>query len=482
MDEQQQLLHTAIKLLEAYGKKEATGSPSPYYAHGPSGLFSRITGEHPVLNAMVRPSGLLSRLPVIRADLHVNEFIDTVTGVTAESGSEPSSICGTPITAGLTKLCSLVAPFGRVTRQAREWSVLKLGKRRDAFEDMAYQARFPVNMMQGDNLTMGGIASGGSDIARQELGVRLFELAIAFQRKLGPLVYTGNPANNNGEGYMEPIGLDLWINVNNKRDARSSALCTALNSLLMDFNYAKADGSTKSIVQYITQMWRWVNWNAMTMGLAPATWVISMPPDLFNIVTDVWPCAYMSDRCSVGASGANIVVVNDQRNIEMRNEMRNGQFLWIDGVKVPVEPDMFAPTVDWTQNSNVKEGEWAADIYMVPLTVMGGMPVTGWQYFDQRISVAENQIARDSRVWSTDEGMYLWGSSSSKVLCFNMQATLEPRLLMHTPQLAARLQHVKYAPLEHLRDADPNARYFADGGNTSQAIEKFYNQWSSTPA
>ncbi len=481
VDSQQELLATAIKLLEAVGKKEATGTPSIYYGHGPGGLFSNVSGEHPVLGAMVRPQGLLSVLPVIRADLHTNEYIDTVTGVTSETGTEPSVLCGTPITAGLTKLCSLTVPFGRVTRQAREWSVLKLGKRRDSFEDLAFSASFPTSFMQPDRLLpMGGAPIQGADIARQELGVRMFELATIFQRKLGPLAYTGNPANNSGEGYKEPTGLDLWINVNNKRDRISSAICTALNSLLLDFSYAKVDGTTRSIVQYVTMAYRWVRHNARTQGLDPATWAIALPPDLWYLLTDAWPCSYMSDRCS-NTAGANVVVVNDERNIEMRNEMRRGSFLWIDGDQVPVVPDSFCPEDDWTENSNVKEGEYAADIRFVPLTVLGGMPVTGWQYFDQRVSVAENAITRDSRVWATDDGMYLWAASSAKALCFNMQATIEPRLLMHTPQLAARVQHVKYSPLQHMVDWDPAGKYFADGGVTSQPIQTFYNMWSSTP-
>lgn len=482
VDHQQELLATAIKLLEAAGKKEATGSPSTIYAHGPGGLFSNLSGEHPVLGAMIRPQGLLGRLPIIRADLHTNEYIDTVTGVTKETGSEPSAICGTPVTAGLTKLCSLVAPFGRVSRQAREWSVLKLGKRRDSFEDLAFSASFPTNFMQADNLLpMSGVATGGSDLARRDLAVRIFEVATAFQRKLGPLVYTGNPTNNNGEGYMEPIGLDLWINKGNKRDRISSAICTALDSLLLDFAYAKLDGTTKSIVQYVTQAYRWVRYNARAQGLDPATWVISLTPDLWYQLCDVWPCAYMSDRCT-NIAGSNILVVNDNRNIEMRAEMRAGSFLWIDGDQVPVVVDAYCPEEDWEDNANIKQGEWAADIRFIPMTVLGGMPVTGWQYFDQRASVAENAITRDARVWATDDGMYLWASTSAKVLCFNMQATIEPRLLMHTPQLAARIQHVKYAPLQHVNDWDPDGKYFVNGGVTEQAIQKFYNQWSSSPS
>lgn len=474
-----------------YGKKgrKAVGNPAGPYLHGPGGLAANIDGEHPILSAMIRPSGLLNVLPILRADRHVTEFITTFTGVTAATGSEPEEVCDDPRQAGLKKLCRIAVPFGRQRLKTREWHVLRLGKLANRFEEMSLGADFPIGLLERDNLTpFGGAPTTGSDVMRSELANRLFEMAVEFQRVYSTQLYAGDPTNNTGNGdpdkagYKEMMGLDLWINAGNKRDASSMAICRALDSLLLDFDYEGLDSETKSIVRYITQAWRWVNWNADRMGLSPATWIISMRPDAFNEITDRWPCAYMSHRCAVDGGATNIVSINNDLNVRMRDEMRNGKFLWIDGVKVPVALDLGVFEENWdTDGSDLLPGEYASDIYIVPLTVLNGLRVTGFQYFDQNLSVAENALARLANYWTTDAGMFLWNSTFHD-LCLDMRATIEPRLIMQTPQLGARIQNVKYSPLEHLRESDPDAMYYANGGVTSTEIERFYNAWSNTPA
>lgn len=42
----------------------------------------------------------------------------------------------------------------------------------------------------------------------------------------------------------------------------------------------------------------------------------------------------------------------------------------------------------------------------------------------------------------------------------------QPRLILETPYLAARLTNVAYQPLMHERDAFTDGAYFVDGGRT----------------
>jgi hypothetical protein len=490
-----QLVAEAMKQVQANrgeqlreGRKASGTSVGPY-AHGPGGLFSLVDGENPLLSAMLRPKGMLSVLPFIRADQHVTEFFNTLTGVTAATGSEPVGICDDPRTAGLKKLCTLAVPFGRNRLKTREWNVLRSAKLKDRTEELSLGAAFPVNLYQQDNFfPMSDIATAGVDVARTELGNRLFELAVEFQRTVGPELYTGSPANNSNAdpdaaGYKEPIGFQTWINAGNKRDARSSAICKALDSDIKDFGHsdvAATGASAKNIVQYLTQMYRYAKWNSERMGLDPVEFVIAMRVDLFDMISDIWPCSYLSNRCSTPVSGANIVVVNDDLNVRMRDEMRNGSYLWIDGVMVPVVRDGSIPEENWsTPATTLLPGQFASDIYIIPMTVLGGMRVTGFQYFDQRLSVQASAAARDVRLWTTDNGLFLW-NSTNKDLCYDIRVSAEWRLIVQTPQLAGRLLNVKYAPLQHLRESDPNALYYLDGGVTSQPIEKYYNQWTDT--
>lgn len=485
-----QVPHNSLAAKMGYGSKQgrkATGNPAGPYLHGPGGLAAGIDGEHPILSAMIRPQGLLSVLPILRADRHVTEFVTTFTGVTKSTGSEPEEVCDDPREAGLKKLCRLAIPFGRQRLKTREWHLLRLGKLANRFEELSLGADFPIGLLERDNLTpFAGTPTVGADVMRSELANRLFEMAIEFQRTLAPQVYTGDPANNTGSdpdtaGYKEFQGLDLWINAGNKRDATSMAVCKALDSLMMDFGGSTVNG-TKSIVRYITQAWRWVNWNARAMGLAPATWVIAMRPDLFFAVADIWPCAYLSANCNVDGGATNILAISDDTNVRLRDEMRTGSFLWIDGQRVQVVlDDSIAEETFADGGSSLLDGQYSSDIYIVPLTVLGGLRVTGFQYFDQRLSVAENMITRLANFWTTDNGMFLW-NSTFKDLCLDMRATVEARLIMQTPQLGARIQNVVYAPDIHLRESNPDALYYSNGGVTSTEIERFYNAWSSTPA
>jgi hypothetical protein len=54
-------------------------------------------------------------------------------------------------------------------------------------------------------------------------------------------------------------------------------------------------------------------------------------------------------------------------------------------------------------------------------------------------------------------------------------AKTEPRLLLLTPYLAARLSNVKYLPMEHERSPFTDSSYFADGGRTTQTPPSLYS-------
>ena len=69
-----------------------------------------------------------------------------------------------------------------------------------------------------------------------------------------------------------------------------------------------------------------------------------MPWAMFYEITEVWPCAYLTYRCTNIATG-NTAFVDSAEAIRLRDEMRGnvydrtGQYLLIDGVRVPVVLD-----------------------------------------------------------------------------------------------------------------------------------------------
>ena len=111
-----------------------------------------------------------------------------------------------------------------------------------------------------------------------------------------------------------------------------------------------------------------------------------------------------------------------------------------------------------------------ATIYFVPLTVLGGQPVTYLEYMDyDAIGVPADAAkwAPDGFFQTTDNGRFLLVKKAPTNLCVQLLAYTESRLKVLTPYLAARIDNVRYNRLPSLRSYDPSSSYWVDGGNTS---------------
>jgi hypothetical protein len=79
----------------------------------------------------------------------------------------------------------------------------------------------------------------------------------------------------------------------------------------------------------------------------------------------------------------------------------------------------------------------------------------------------------------TDGGKFMWHHKPPKNWCEQWIAKCEPRVRLVAPQLAARLQNVRYQPLFHMRDALPTDAYFVNGGvSTARAGPSYYKEWT----
>ena len=61
--------------------------------------------------------------------------------------------------------------------------------------------------------------------------------------------------------------------------------------------------------------------------------------------------------------------------------------------------------------------------------------------------------------------------------CYKLKVKTEQRVVLRTPQLAGKVQNVKYSPLQHLRSYDPDSPYFANGGVSVRGDETTYAVW-----
>jgi len=463
------------------------------YAHGAYGLMSAPGMSRDVINAMILPQlGLIRRLPS-RPSVEDYAFYGILTGQTDESGtfngSNSAGVCGDPPTAGLLKLCKQSYRFGRQAMMTPVIELDRVGRmnNRAEFDDYRliggpYQADMPgAPSIPGD----GGIQQA----LNYEVAKVSYELANGWVRKYSPFLYTGNRTNNTGGGMiLEYNGLDGLINTG-YRDADTSTVCPAADSFVRSFNSQNVETSpaTKSgIVAAVTGFDREMRDRASRMGLDPVHWVLAMPSGLFYQLTEVWPCANSTYRCFSGDSGLSVAqpAVNDALKLqEMRSEMRGdwdnktGQFLWIDGIRREVVLD------DTIPETALGNGSFNASMYWVPLTVIGGFQATYMEYFNydtpQGAMAAARLLAPGDSYFTTDGGRYLWHRRPPTGYCVQSQVKTEPRLILRTPQIAARLTNVAYTPWQHTRDWSPsgtNAYYFVNGGSTGQGtVPSFFS-------
>ncbi len=80
--------------------------------------------------------------------------------------------------------------------------------------------------------------------------------------------------------------------------------------------------------------------------------------------------------------------------------------------------------------------------------------------------------------WS-DGGAFLWGLKAPDNWCVEAICKTEPRLILRTPQLAARLTNGTYVPLIHTDDPLPSQDYWTNGGiSTGYPTKSPYSEWN----
>lgn len=467
-----------MKQLATVRKTVPSSTPDPNFAHGPAGLFSHPALEQPLYSAVVTPwTGLQYILP-IRGTIKTDPLYGVVTGVTAGSGSNPTGVCDDPPTAGLSKLCMAWYPAGRFSLQTSVYDV----SRGDRLVDRGEHTDFillgsPAGM--DDGWIPGGLSGVFSDVDMSESSKKMVEWMVEWSRRFARIIYTGNPANNTaGGGYKEPNGLDIIINTGHG-DAETGVDCPARDSIIRSFGNTNISTGTAQnrgdLVRLISYVFRNLQQNAGQMNLWPCSWAISMPFSMFYEITEFWPIAYATYRNSLLPTGSTNFVAADKME-EMRSAMRadlimrRGQYLLIDGQKVPVVID------DAITETTAANGAFTASMYFVPLTVVG-RPATFIEYMDyDAIGVLRNanKFAPDGSYETSDNGRFLLHRKPPTNFCTQVVGLTEWRIVCVVPQLAARITNVGYSPLIHERSGFTDSNYFVDGGRTSRAGSPSY--------
>lgn len=454
----------------------ASETPSSIWGHGPGGLFSSPALERPVFSALLLPrQGVLSMLPTYPT-VTMNPLHGIFTGVTATTGDEPDGLCDDPPTAGLAKLCMHTFVFGLQGRQTRTFDIRRAGQLSDRGEHLDLQ--FLGNPFQPQVETVPTVPGGMSatEMLNNDRVKAAFELAVAWSRDFAREVYTGNPANNSaGGGRQYYYGLDILINTG-YRDAITGVACPAADSLVESFgnvDFTNDVGGANALVRRMTSFYHRLRYIAQNAGLMPVQWAIAMTPTAFYEMVQIWPWAYNTlygqsvyngqSNISVHITGTEMM---QQRDAMLGDwEARTGQYLMIDGVKIPVILD---DAIAETQGAG---GNFTSAIYWIPFSVLGGTKTIYLEYlnWDAPNGAREFGQALAPNFFNTsDGGRFIWHYKPPVNFCVQMLASTAPRIILTTPHIAGRLTNIRYTPLAHVRSPfTDDSSFYKDGGGTN---------------
>lgn len=444
--------------------RKDVSSTNAQYAHGPQGVFNTPGVNPNVYSTIVRPLGLASQLTFIASN-EVTPLYEVITAMAADVGSEPGSECATPVRAGKLTAGFLTAPFGRVIRSTDTLAINALGQIVNSAEPLDLRIANPIV----DSSPFIPDPAKIQDIMNTELGKQYWSLGLSFERKMEPMIFGGNVNTIIGSGrdygYKEFAGLQTIVNTGSI-DAVTGTLMPAVDSLLVNWSNALPTGTTTlngqntDIVTTISSMYNYLYSKAERMRMLPVDWRIVMRYDAFYALTAVWPCNYLTNQCTTSILNSATQFVSGAEQIEMRDDMREGLFLWIMGKRVPV-------IISDGINESAAGGATVSDIYFLPFSAAGSM-VMYMNYFDynnQQIDQSLNTLL-GYQFTVTNGGLYMW-TFQRDGYCAWLQAKCDPRLVLRTPHLAARLQNFGYQTPIHTIDGYSGSLYAAPGGGST---------------
>jgi hypothetical protein len=440
-----------------------TGSFNLIHGHG--SLFGQVAvGIEPdVISARMGWRGLGDVLPKI-ASPYLEVFLPFITGVEETSSTEQTTECGNCIS-GETEACIQQMPTGRVCRETKEMTITRIVDRLNRGDiDLTL-----LNQQLGSNSAWHpGTAMTQNNLMQIATAWALmYELPPLFANKLSPMVYTGNPTNNVGQAYREFRGLQQLVNTG-FLDAFVGVACSALDSDLKDFGHQNlATHQDPSFYELLEMAHYYVQHNADGQALAPVTHVVVMRSPLWQVLSQLIPQQRaVNTMMAWAAASGQTVNFNGTELADERDRFRQTKVIPLNGEMVPVIVDDGIPELNNANNANYNPGEYGSDVYVLPLTYLGNRQALQIQYKDYRAigaEIAGTNGMIDGYYRSTPDGRFAWAVVTNGA-CFKIQAFTEPRIVLKTPQLAARIQNVKYVPIQHTREPSPDSPYFHKDG------------------
>ena len=459
----------AAYLREAVKASATTNAVIP--PHGPTSLFG-YPGVAPGLpSTLVLPTGIedyLEQAGHVRRSQDENPLFAILTGQTASTGTEPTSGCVEQVPVpGNLKLCRQTWPFGELTMATRPIQVDRAGSLINRSEPLDLRLLHDpfANVPNPTGMST-------ADVFRSVVAKATLELTVDIKRRHAPLIWTGNPANTatNTGGYQEFNGFERIVNTG-YADAIAGVLCSAADSLVYDRANAIVQNTAANTLERYVSMYRHVRYLADQVAITSPRWAWVMRPQKFWALVDIWPCSYLTYRCTTASpSGSSASAqVDATAAAQMRQEMLAGRYLLVDGEQVPVILDTALPEL------NVGGGNFQSDSYLLPLTA-GAFTETGGQityieYFDYRgpygMATELAKFGPDNEYGVSADGRFALFFLGGTAFCKQVMVRTRKRVICRAPFLAGRIINERYAVYQHERSWRPGTSFFEDGGVTS---------------
>lgn len=450
------------KALGAISKAGTTQTSGPdLYDEG--GLFGRCDGEGTLINAVVGANGIEQKLVWRGTDVQHNiiEML-TLLDSTGFAQSYPCGDCGVP----QYKVCHQTSCFARICQATDTFQADAMGLKKTSNNPM--RVLFG-NVTAPDGTVLFKMGQQMDDLFLMQLGMAGYNLRsrVAYEIWNG----TGGTAG----GYTSMTSLPTLINTGYGDVTQYGVSCDALDSLIISFgsNQVGATGAP-SIYQYLARLIRGLAYRARTGGFdwGTANVIIAVSHTLADCLFDAMACLYGQVCDQTGAPTIN----NSMEVARLRDQMRDGMYITIDGRRYPVVIDPFIP---YHQHSVGNTTLNCSDLYVLT-TRINGREVLWGEFQDFRKTLAPEiawfQKNFGGNTWSVlDNGRYLMWPTASGGICFDARLLVKPRIVAQMPWLSGRLTDVCCAQLAAYPDPTTgDGLYTVDGGVENTPVQSLY--------
>lgn len=427
------------------------------------GLLTRPFAERGALSAIRYPEArLIARLWSGVTDIIATEY-DIIAGVDAARGSNATDWCAAAPRAGLMRLCTQRAQFGEWKMQTDSVKLPNIGGRINRGD----VDQFVINMPEAFPLMpdmLAGLMSGGGTI-NTILGSEVFRYGIHAARAFIRVLFHGSRSNTGGgavPGFKREFdGFDQIIKTGHV-DLESGTFCPAADSIIENFNNVNVSTGSSNVVELFASILYQLDARADDGNLGDMwSGFIAMHPDMFHALTAIWPCSYLTDNCAMNNNSGQRVVVGGAEQVTMRDQMRNGKFLWIMGRQIPVE------TTRGIQRAAQGPG-FKSPVYWINDSVPGLEKtcfLEGFNMGNEDITQYVQGLPTNE-VAITNGGFYL-STFNRQSVCLEYEFMAKPRLVHRAPWLCARIENMVYTLPGYSDDVEPGLPYYRNtGGRT----------------